>query len=208
LEGSTIDNRHFYANGDILRLDPYLSPDKEAIELWRKEWFSTFDYSNFKFMAMGSSIEKLYGKSKYYGKDLDVFFTGDYGSLDNLRNIMRLGITCASKYDFLLDINYINVDVHNKLFWEKDYYYIKYNSFTVEVKYNYIMVRHLSKFTHYTYTELPNGLARLDYKSNESSPSFIKHKNRIHEGQYKSIRLNLNNMKLLPFDYYNPPAEG
>ena len=163
---------------------------------------SSVDLSNFDIMSMGSSIEKLYGNSIFTPKDLDVFFTGEYKDSFELRNILRKGLIAGEELGLRVDLIYTNVDVYSTLFWEKDYYYIKYTPCTIEYVNGQVIVY---EFLHVPTETQESGIVKILIDTNSKSGSLKKHMNRIYDGQYQSLRLNLKTMELLPFNYYIRP---
>lgn len=194
------DSPYFFNYGDIFRKTPYEPPTISTLKKWRDLWFSTVDLSNFKIMSMGSTVERLYGCSIFEPKDVDVFFTGDYSDSHHLRDVLRKGLLAGEKFNLKIDLIYTNVDVYNTLFWEKDYFYIKYSPSTIE----YVNGRvNVNEFVKVETEILDSGIIKIFLPDSKVSQSLSKHMNRIYDGQYKSLRLDLHTMKLLPFNYYN-----
>jgi hypothetical protein len=182
-------------------------PTESSFFIWREEFLSKCDLTNYNLLFCGNFAEQIYGISKIPTKDVDIIISSNKDlNYCEIKNILKTAFILGIKNNLFIDIFHVNYNVFETCYGLK----FVNNSFVfnnilltrffqkiiTKKDNNTVHVRELDNFK-----KINNELYQLEI-DNILSKSLKKAIKRIKQRQYVGIFKDLKTMNDIQFDYF------
>ena len=171
---------------------PFINPTFEVFNNWRLDFISNSNLDEYNILFMGNSAERFFGQSQLPTLDIDVVIYNKKINYEEISNILHSAFQIGLKYNILIDIYFVDVDVFkHKNFGS--YYAIRF------YKEMYLNGKYFKVWKTEKVDELPYGLWGASRIESETT-AYKKYINRINEGHYLGLKFDLKTLNLISYN--------